>query len=81
MAHAVGDQDDFGRTVEGPRDLTDVVAIAILMASHTQDVPGLEAVLADLGAAQRLGLGGEKTLAVMTESAAEVTALTEALGD
>jgi HD-like signal output (HDOD) protein len=81
MAQAVGDQGDFSRTEEGPPDLSDIIAIAILMASHIEDVPGLELVLTDLGAAKRLGLSGAKTLEVMQESAAEVTALSQALGD
>jgi HD-like signal output (HDOD) protein len=81
MAQAVGDQADFSRTEEGPPDLTDVVAVAILMATHAADNAGLEAALSDLGAARRLGLDQAKTQAVMLESAAEVTALSQALGD
>jgi HD-like signal output (HDOD) protein len=81
MAQAVGDQADFSRTEDGPPDLTDVVAVAILMASHDGDSSGLQAVLSDLGAARRLGLDEAKTQAVMIESAAEVTALSQALGD
>ena len=81
MAQAVGEQTDFTRTEDGPPDLSDVIAVSILMASHTADVPGLELVLADIGAAQRLGLNGAKTLEVMSESAAEVAALSQALGD
>jgi HD-like signal output (HDOD) protein len=81
MAQAVGDQADFSRTEEGPPDLTDVVAVAILMATHAEDSAGLEAALSDLGAARRLGLDQAKTQAVMLESAAEVTALSQALGD
>ena len=81
MAQAVGDQADFSRTEDGPPDLTDVVAIAILMASHDGDSAGLEAALSGLGAARRLGLDGAKTQEVMLESAAEVTALSQALGD
>jgi hypothetical protein len=81
MAQAVGDQADFSRTEEGPPDLTDVVAVAILMATHAEDSAGLEAALSDLGAARRLGLDRAKTQAVMLESAAEVTALSQALGD
>ena len=80
MAQAVGDQADFSRTGEGPADLSDVIAIAILMASHAADLPGLQAALSESGAAKRLGLDEEKTQAVMRESAAEVTALSEALG-
>jgi hypothetical protein len=37
--------------------------------------------LSDLGAVRRLGLDEAKTQAVMSESAAEVTALSQALGD
>jgi HD-like signal output (HDOD) protein len=81
MAQAVGEQTDFTRTEDGPPDLSDVIAVAILMASHVADVPGLDAVLRDLGAARRLGLDEAKTLAIMRESAAEVTALSQALGN
>ena len=81
MAQAVGDQADFSRTEEGPPDLSDVVAVAILMASHAADMPGLELAMNDLGAAKRLGLGESKLHEVMLESAAEVSALTQALGD
>jgi HD-like signal output (HDOD) protein len=81
MAQAVGDQADFSRTEDGPPDLTDVVAVAIIMASHTEDNAGLEAALSGLGATKRLGLDDEQTQAVMHESAAEVSALSEALGD
>jgi hypothetical protein len=51
------------------------------MASHTEDNAGLEAALSGLGATKRLGLDGAQTQAVMHESAAEVSALSEALGD
>src|SRR6202020_2396280 len=43
MAQAVGDQEDLSRIFEGPADLTDVVAVAILMAAHGDDIAGLEA--------------------------------------
>jgi hypothetical protein len=75
----VGDQEDLSRILEGPADLTDVIAIAILMASRGDD-SGLEAELEGLPAAGRLGLDETKTRAVMHESAAEVAALSQALG-
>jgi HD-like signal output (HDOD) protein len=81
MAQAVGDQADFSRNEDGPPDLTDVVAVAIIMAAHAADSSGLEAAWSDLGAVRRLGLDEAKTQAVMLESAAEVTALSQALGD
>jgi HD-like signal output (HDOD) protein len=80
MAKAVGEQADFSRTDEGPPDLSDVVSISILMASHVADIPGLEIALQDLAAAKRLGLDEAKTLDAMRESAAEVSALSQALG-
>jgi HD-like signal output (HDOD) protein len=80
MAQAVGDQTDFGRVLEGSPDLTDVIVVSILMASHMDDMPGLEASLGDTTAAERLRLDQAKTQAVMSESAAEVTALSQALG-
>jgi HD-like signal output (HDOD) protein len=80
MARAVGEQTDFSRTEDGPADLSDVIAVAIIMAAHPGDEPGLEAALHGLGATKRLRLDEEKTQAVMRESAAEVTALSQALG-
>jgi HD-like signal output (HDOD) protein len=80
MARAVGEQANFSRTDDGPPDLSDVIAISILMASHVADIPGLEAAMQDKGAAKRLGLDEAKLKAAMRESAAEVTALSQALG-
>jgi HD-like signal output (HDOD) protein len=80
MANAVGDQADFSRTDDGPPDLSDIIAISILMASHVADIPGLEIAMQDNGAAKRLRLDEEKLEAAMRESAAEVTALSQALG-
>jgi HD-like signal output (HDOD) protein len=81
MARAVGDQADFSLGEDGPPNLSDVIAVSILMASHVGDLAGLEADLQGLGAAMRLGLDQAKTLAVIKESAAEVSALSQALGN
>jgi HD-like signal output (HDOD) protein len=80
MARAVGEQADFSRTEEGPADLADVIAVAVLMDARGADVPGLAVEMKEIAAAKRLGLDEAKTLAVMQESAAEVSALSEALG-
>src|SRR5260370_18418902 len=37
MAQAVGDQADLSRTDDGPADLTDLIAVPILIASHGAD--------------------------------------------
>ena len=80
MAEAVGDQADLSRSHEGAPDLTDVISVAILMASHPENVPALEAALNDAQPAASLGLNEARTRTVMLESAAEVTALSQALG-
>jgi len=80
MARAVG-QEDFSRPDLEEADLTDVVGVAILMVSYGTDIAGLEATLQELPAAKRLGLNESKTMAVMQDSAAEVTALSQALTD
>jgi HD-like signal output (HDOD) protein len=81
MAQAVGEQEDLTREVEGPADLSDVIAIAILMASYGKDFQGLEVALHGLGAARRLGLDGRKTQLILHECAEEVMALSQALGN
>jgi HD-like signal output (HDOD) protein len=78
MAHAVG-QEDFSRPDGDPPNLTDVVGVAMLMVSYGTDIAGLERELQSLPAAWRLGLTESKTLAVMQDSAAEITALSQAL--
>jgi HD-like signal output (HDOD) protein len=80
MARAVG-QEDFLRTELDHPDLSDVVGVAILMVSCGTDIAGLEKSLRELPGAQRLGMNQSKTLAVMQDSAAEVTALSQALAN
>ena len=81
MAAAIGDQDDHTRDEPGPADLRDIIGIAILMASYADDPDGLEVALHELPATQRLGLNEGKTSLVMQQCAAEVAALSDALGD
>ena len=78
MARAVGQEDSSRHDAHAP-DLTDVVAAAVVMVSSGTDIAGLEAALQGLPAAKRLGLDESKTHAVMQDSAAEVTALCQAL--
>jgi hypothetical protein len=51
------------------------------MVSYGTDIAGLEQTLLELPAAKRLGMNQSKTLSVMQDSAAEVTALSQALGN
>jgi HD-like signal output (HDOD) protein len=80
MAQAVGDQEELGRTEPETADLSDVVAIALLMARHAEDVAALELALDGLPGAARLGLNSARTASVLNDSAGEVKALSEALG-
>jgi HD-like signal output (HDOD) protein len=80
MAQAVGNQEDFSNEELAAPDLSDVIAIAILMVSHAQDAVALEAALQSLAAAQRLGLNEANTREVIRHSADEVMALSQALG-
>src|SRR5450631_308825 len=80
MAAAVGEQDDHGRDEPGDADLRDVIAIAIVLASCSSEPDDVAKVLQDLPGGQRLGLDSQKTAVVMRECAAEVAALSNALG-
>jgi HD-like signal output (HDOD) protein len=81
MSQAVGEQEDLNRVDTGPPDLRDVIAVAIVMARHCADLSDLESALHDLPASQRMGLDGTKIQTVMRDSAAEVAALSDALGN
>lgn len=80
MSRAVG-QEAFTRPDAEVPDLTDVIGVAIMMVACGTDIAGLEMALKEEPAAIRLGLNESTTMAVMQDSAAEVTALTKALSD
>lgn len=80
MAQAVADQEELGRTEPEVADLSDIIAVAVLMTRHGGDLPALEADLKDLPAAQRLDLTSARLASVIKDGASEVSALSEALG-
>jgi HD-like signal output (HDOD) protein len=80
MAQAVGEQEELEHTERDSADLRDVVAIAVLMGRHGEDTEALERMLEGLPPATRLGLTAARTARVMSDSAIEVKALSEALG-
>jgi HD-like signal output (HDOD) protein len=80
MAQAVADQEVFDRTEPEVADLSDVIAVAVLMTRHAGDLPALEADLKDLPAALRLELTPARLTSVIQDGASEVSALSEALG-
>ncbi|MDP8986036.1 MAG: HDOD domain-containing protein [Pseudomonadota bacterium] len=80
MAEAVGEQQNHGRDPPAAADLRDVIAVAVVMAAHFPDLPGLEKALGEVPGALRLGLDRDKTPAVVQGCIAEVSALNDALG-
>jgi HD-like signal output (HDOD) protein len=80
MVQAVALQNDLGRTeVEFP-DLSDIIAVAILMASFAEDPAGLQVALQGLPATARLGLFQSRVETILKDFATEVSALRSALG-
>ena len=70
----------FDRTEPEVADLSDIIAIAVLMTRHAGDLPALEADLEGLPAARRLDLNQARLTSVIKDGASEVSALSEALG-
>ena len=80
MAQAVGEQEEHDRSEPEIADLSDILAVAVLMARHGEDLPALQADLKDMPGALRLDLSDARMASVIKESATEVSALSEALG-
>ena len=80
MVQAVGNQNDLERTLPEDPDLSDIVAVAILMASFREDPVVLQAALEGLPAVARLRLDTPRLEVVMRDFATEVAALRSALG-
>lgn len=81
MSEAIGAQDEHGGEEPAEADLRDVISIAKVMAAHAPDAQPLDECLREYPAARRLGLNDEKTRMVMHECAAEIAALSDALGN
>ena len=80
MAQAVGEQEEHDRTEPEIADLSDIIAVAVLMARHFEDLAALQADLKDMPGALRLDLTDTRMASVIKESATEVSALSDALG-
>ena len=81
MSSAVGAQNDHTREGPAAPDLHDVIAMAIVLASHHADADGIDAEMDGLATAKRFGLNKERASLLMRECASEVAALSDALGD
>ena len=81
MAQAVGEQEELARHEPEQADLSDVLAVAILMSRHSPSEPDVVQALDGLPSSARLGLSESRIVSVMRDSALEVKALGTALGD
>ena len=75
MAQAVGEQEEHDRSEPEIADLSDILAVAVLMARHSEDLPALQADLKDMPGALRLDLSDARMASVIKESATEVSAV------
>jgi HD-like signal output (HDOD) protein len=80
MAQAVGEQEEHDRSEPELADLSDILAVAVLMSRHSEDFAALQANLKDMPGALRLDLSDARLASVIKDSATEVAALSEALG-
>ncbi len=81
MAQAVGEQEELARLEPEQADLSDVLAVAILMSRYSPSEADVVQALEGLPSSERLGLSEARILSVMRDSALEVKALGAALGD
>jgi HD-like signal output (HDOD) protein len=79
MCHAVNDQNDLDRQHDGPADLTDLLAVALLLARMFEG----ETIAVEIGAVPalaRIGVDSAALVTIMRESQQEIAALSRALG-
>lgn len=81
ITQAVAEQQDLSRTEPEAPDLTDVLAVSVVMAERAADFPALVAALEGAPATRRLRLEETRMRALVLDSAAEVKALSQALGN
>jgi len=80
IAAAVGEHENIDR-VNDERDVTDVLTVAVMMASFFGHETDLELNMQGVKSFWRLGLDNQKCVHVMRDCADEISALRTALGD
>lgn len=81
VAEAIGDQEVVERADAGPRDLMDVLSVAVRTAAGYGREVATQTLVAGMPAFQRLGLDGEAWARILEESDAEIAGLRAALGE
>ena len=77
---AVSEFENPERDYSGPADLTDVLSVAYLIVSYQDHPDAIELNMQGVSACQRLRLDQAAYEKLLTESAAEVAAMQQALG-
>lgn len=80
IAAAIGEHENIDRVNED-RDVTDVLTVAVMMATFFGHEADLELNMQGVKSFWRLGLDNEKCVHVMRDCAEEINALRSALGD
>jgi HD-like signal output (HDOD) protein len=80
IADAIGEQDNFERMDAGPRNLSDVLCVAVRAATFRDQPDALEIALGSLPLFGRLGLDRMDLREVMREAEQAIEALRQALG-
>lgn len=80
IVQAIVHHEDLERDHDGPPDLTDVLCVATLLASHGKNPELLELELSSVGACRRMQLDLDLCRALLEESQVEVAELSHALG-
>jgi len=80
IVHAVENYEHLDRRNPLDADITDVLTVADILASHHGDMLALEVQLAEASASRRLGLTQESVARVLQDSADELASLNSALG-
>ena len=80
ISAAIGEHENIDR-INDERDVTDVLTVAVMMASFFGHEADLELNMQGVKSFWRLGLDNEKCVHVMRDCAEEISALRTALGD
>lgn len=80
IAAAIGEHENVDR-INGERDVTDVLTVAVMMSAFFGREADLELNMQGVKSFWRLGLDNEKCVHVMRDCADEISALRTALGD
>jgi HD-like signal output (HDOD) protein len=80
IVQAVSDYEDLQRTHTGPTDLADVLTVGHLLATYRAHPESIELNMQGVAACTRMQLDQPAYVKLLTESAAEIAAIQQALG-